>query len=261
MHTFNQISSREITASGLEFATAGETRHPTHLIIALHGFGMNNEHMRDIAETFADRFPGALILIPNAPASCADVLPKEQYESIVSAQPYLAEGRSWLQTVRFSDKASDIVTDETRRGTEAPVRALNTLIDEQLAKHGLDDTALSLYGYSQGGVIAQHAAIARAAPAAAVVSHSGYFMGADHAKAKPGTLLIVGEHELAEGPMRQLHDKTKDGLRRLGVPVREKICANLGHGMNAESTVAACDFIREARASKTSLLNERKGPG
>jgi phospholipase/carboxylesterase len=260
MKDFTAVAVNEATTSGLEFLKAGETRNPSQIIVALHGFGMNNGHMQDIAEGFAERFPGAMILVPNAPSSCADVLPKKMYDSIVAGQPSLAEGRSWMKTVRFSDKADDIVTEETRRGTEASVRAVNTLIDEQLAKHGLNESALSLYGYSQGGVIAQHAALARPAPCAAVVSHSGYFMGTDHAAAKPSTLLIVGEHELAAGPMRELHDQTKDGLRRLGVPVREKTCANLGHGINAESIDAACGFMHEAWTPKASLTNKRKGP-
>lgn len=259
------------TASGLDFAVAGETGAPRHMLVLLHGLGMNAAHMQAEAEKFAEKLPGTLVLIPDAPYTFDQVLPRGQVEAIRQSRPDFdwTAARSWQSRVLLGCTPEESVSAEARGATAPAVRALNALIDGQLKKYGLKDKDLALYGYSQGGAVALQAALGRPEPCAGVVSHSGYFMGTDEACVTPEILLIAGERELAEGQaMRALHEGAKAGLRARGLAPEECVCADLAHGMNAESFGRACGFIGQALgppppgiASPAARPKGGRGPG
>jgi phospholipase/carboxylesterase len=105
---------------------------------------------------------------------------------------------------------------------------------------------LAVYGFSAGGMLALHSSIARNEPCAAVVSHSGHFMGADYAVSKPKTLMIFGDQEMANPQLKMLFSGSADYLRAMGLTVDEHVCKDLGHGLNREAFDTALTFMAKA---------------
>ena len=88
-----------------------------------------------------------------------------------------------------------------------------------LAKYALSDTALAIYGFPQGGMLAMYVGVARPSRCAGIASHSGHFLGADEVLSRPQTLLVVGSLELqADQVMSQAYLLATQALRELDVP-------------------------------------------
>lgn len=235
-------------ASGLEYIAVGETENPKRILIVLHGTGDNCNGIKPVGDAFAGALADTLVLIPNGPVSLAEILPPEQIAAAKQANPaFDAEAaRNWsgASTTPVTDDESYMQSvEEVMAG---PVAALNTLIDIQLKKHGLDDKNLAVYGFSAGGLMALHTTIARDAACAGVVSHSGHFLGADAAVSKPKTLMIFGDQELAHPQLNELFTASVEWLRDLGLPVEQHTCKDLAHGINQEAFDAAAGFIKKS---------------
>jgi phospholipase/carboxylesterase len=239
-------------ASGLKFAQYGQTAKPTSVMIWLHGFGCNNKHEERLAQEAARSNPGLLVVVPDAPLAWGKALPRDQFRAVSAQQgERLRGGRAWLGKMDlFSPRAEDKCTPEIRASAEPAVRAVNALADDVLKAHGLADKDLILGGFSQGGVIAMHAAIARDRPCAGVISQSGYFMGADEAKSRPRMFVFAGEEELKQGgAMPGLHAGTKMKLEALGVPATGGDFPGVGHYETPDTIKAVCDFTARSLAA------------
>ena len=237
--------------SGLDFVAVGATEKPKHVLVMLHGSGSDYSDMEAAAGIFTDSLPAdTVILVPNAPFKFADILPAEQAAQLKASLPEgmdINKMRSWFDAAKSEGLTQDEVMEGVRAKTLETVGKLNEFIDSQLKGYGLSAKDVAVYGFSQGGVLALQAGIERMAPAAAVVSHSGYLLGADYAFSKPRTLMMVGDQELVEGhPMKEMHALSVDFLREMGVPVTEHVSPGLGHGLNMDTVAVATAFITKA---------------
>ena len=235
-------------ASGLEYMALGETKKPQHIIVVLHGTGDNCRGIEPLGDLFVKSFENTLVLIPNGPVSMAEIYPPEQIEAAKAANPAFdpEAARNW------AGAAKTVVTDEESMARAVdevmtpPAIALNTLIDGQMRKYGLDEKNLVIYGFSAGGLMALHTAIAHDKPYAGVVSHSGHFLGADQAASKPKVLMIFGDQEMATPQINELFTASAENLRDHGLSVEVHVCKDLAHGINQESFETARNFIGES---------------
>lgn len=189
------------------------------LIIMLHGWGADGNDLADLAYPFSLRFPGAAFFVPNAPEPC-------------SMNP---AGRQWF----------DIEDRVTGPVIAAPV--IETAIVAAAKELNLDNKAIALTGFSQGGMMSLHCGLRMAEKPAAIVSFSGALLvyddltAADDSHAMPPVQLIHGTQDLVV-PFEMM-DVSADILKGLGVAVTRVPREGLGHGIDADALSAAIDFL------------------
>ena len=244
--------------SGLRFFRREPAGPARRLVVLLHGAGANGADLAGMEERYAARVPDAVWLRPDAPHSVEDGLAPHELESLRRARPGVdfEVRRNWADPSALSGVLPPGVdpedTESVLRGlvpsTEEALRpsanAVNDLVDSELERLGLDDSALAVYGFSQGGLAALHTALSRAEPCAAAVAHSGQFFGLPELTSRPPVLLLFGEEEVTDGrPGKVLFPWAARVLEEAGVQVEQYEAKGLGHGSSRRSDVVICRFI------------------
>lgn len=244
--------------TGLDYILVGDAAAPKRIIVILHGTGGDCENMKSkIAEPLAV-LENTLFVIPNGPLSLASEISDEQVEAIRAAQVASGGDPTFDRNKAFNWTGEASFTPE-EGDAEGMLRALdeiitpivgriNKLIDDKLAEYGLSDGQLAFYGFSAGGMVALHAAMERSKPCAAIISHSGHFLGARRCLSVPPVLMMYGDQEWQDSEIQGIFSQSIDLLRGLGLSVEQHACGNLGHGVNAESLDMAGLFLRRSFA-------------
>jgi phospholipase/carboxylesterase len=198
-------------------------RAPRHLVIFLHGYGADGHDLIDIARHWSHALPGAAFVSPDAPEPCADA----------------PMGRQWFALTERSPA-------EIWRGAVAAAPVLERFIDAELARHGLDESALALVGFSQGTMMALHVGPRRARPVAGIVGYSGLLAGperlAAEVRSKPPVLLVHGEDD----PLIPVGAMTiaVNGLATAGIAAEWHVRPALQHGIDPEGLELGAAFLR-----------------
>lgn len=198
-----------------------------HMVILLHGLGVNGNDLFGLVPSLAPHVPDAAFAAPHAPFPC-------------DMAPY---GRQWFS---LQDLSSDLLLAQLNAITPQ----VNAFIDEHLAAHGLGDTDLALIGFSQGTMTALHVALRRPRPCAGLIGFSGALIDDDRLAAeircRPRTLLIHGENDNVVNPSRLV--RAEAILTTLGVPVQAHLRPGLEHGIDEGGLELAAGFLRQAFA-------------
>ncbi|HVY84528.1 MAG TPA: dienelactone hydrolase family protein [Caulobacterales bacterium] len=149
---------------------------PDSLVVLLHGYGSNGADLISLAPYWQDALPGAAFVSPNAIEPMAQVPGGYQWFPISDLDPHRMEA-----------------------GVRAAAPAIDSLLDRELAKHGMDESRLALVGFSQGTMMALHVGLRRKTPPAAILGFSGLLIGGRTLKqevaAAPPILLIHGDQD------------------------------------------------------------------
>ena len=105
------------------------------LVVLLHGVGADGDDLIGLAPALARLLPHAAFVAPNGPAPC-DMAPF---------------GYQWFS---LQDRRPEALL----RGVQVAAPLLDAFLDEELARHDLDARRLALVGFSQGTMMALHAA-------------------------------------------------------------------------------------------------------
>ena len=198
------------------------------LVVILHGYGADGNDLIGLASNWRTILPDAAFIAPNAPEPCP-------------ANPM--GGRQWFDIA---------VRDQQERwsGVQKAGPSLDAFLDEELAKLGLGEEALSLVGFSQGTMMALHVGLRRPKTPAAIVGFSGVLVEPDRLKedlrAKPPVLLIHGDSDDII-PVEALH-QARSALGGAGLAVEWHVRQGLGHGIDAESVQMAVRFLKNSFA-------------
>ena len=238
-----------VNGSALRFLIAGEEERPRSLVVLLHGSGSHAYDLLEVAEAFAKRLPRALFIIPNAARSVKDDLTPEQIAATEKASPWHVfwnRKRTWAGPMNVQQADRDGVVRGLHDALTPSVQALAGLVDFFLARFRIEDGALAIYGFSQGGLVAVHLGLARAKPCAGIVCHSGHFIGSLDVRSRPPALLVFGAQELAPSQgTTWAYVVTLKELEALGVPFEEYVSPGLGHGVNKDVVERVCRFLSE----------------
>lgn len=197
---------------------------PRQLVILLHGVGADGQDLVGLAPMLARDLPHARFVAPDGPQAC-------------DLAPY---GRQWfsLQDRRPASMLAGVVRT-------APL--VDAFIDEELARHGLDDASLALVGFSQGTMTSLHVGPRRPRPMACILGFSGALLGAatlpGEARSRPPVMLIHGDADDVV-PVEALFDAA-DGLQAAEIPVQWIVRPNLPHSIDPEGIAAGGRFLRE----------------
>jgi len=201
---------------------------PRQLVILLHGYGSDGHDLLGLAPHWAQMLPDAEFVSPNAPFPC-------------ELAPY---GRQWFG---FEGRDAQMILGEAQ--TAAAI--LNAFIDEQLARRGLDESALALVGFSQGTMMLLHVAPRRQKPAAAVVGYSGRLIAPDllpqEIKSRPRILLVHGDSDPVV-PFQSLREAVNI-LELVGIEVTAERRPRLAHAIDEEGLELGGHFLAGAFAS------------
>ena len=195
------------------------------VLVMLHGVGSNGDDLMGLAPLLADGLPNTAFHAPNAP---------HDFEEGMS-------GYQWYSRSSLQSRVSGVVA-------AAPI--LDRYVDELAETYDLAPAHCALLGFSQGCIVALHAAPRRAEAVAGVVGLSGALITADALPAeiasRPPVLLMHGEEDVvlpADGTRR-----AGEALAALGVPVETHVLPNLGHAVDRRVVDLAVLFLQRALA-------------
>lgn len=207
---------------------SGPSRHPRsgkparQLVVLLHGWGADGPNLIDLADLFAETLPDAQFIAPNAPFVC-------------EANPY---GYQWFSLM-------DRQPQHMLAGAREAADIFNGFLDAELARLKLDNGKLALVGFSQGTMLALHAATRRTPAIAAVVGFSGSLIAPDmlakEINARPPVCLIHGDADDVV-PFKSL-GMAVDALKAHGVSVEAHPRPHLGHSIDMEGIRIAGEFL------------------
>ena len=195
---------------------------PRQLVVLLHGLGADGSDLLGLAPMLAERLPRAAFHAPDAPQAC----------------DMAAYGRQWFS---LQDRRPEAML----RGATLASPALDEFVDALLARYGLGDDRLALVGFSQGTMMALHAALRRPRPVAAVLGYSGALVGAERlaaeVRSRPPVMLVHGDADdvVPVGAMFM----AVEGLAAAEIPVQWLLRPGLPHGIDPEGVEAGGRFL------------------
>jgi phospholipase/carboxylesterase len=197
--------------------------NPTSLVVFLHGYGADGNDLLGLGQQWASDLPHTAFVSPHAPEPCAGAPMGRQWFGLTMRDP-----------------------DEFARGVASARPALDTFLDAELARHGLEESACALVGFSQGTMMALHVGPQRKRPLAGILGFSG--MLADPAALQGGTvqkppvLLVHGEADDLI-PVQALFAAAQ-GLSAADIPVEWHVSPGIPHGIGPDGMELGLAFLR-----------------
>ena len=197
------------------------------LVILCHGYGADGNDLIGLGSQWQTLLPDAAFVSPHAPERCG-----------MSPMGY-----QWFPLTRLDP-------NEYWTGVQQAAPVLNAFIDQELARLGLDDSALALVGFSQGTMMSLHTGLRRAIAPAAILGYSGALAGPEHLSGeitvKPPVMLIHGDMDEVI-PVAAL-DLASNALAEAGVGVQWHVSQGIGHGIDGAGLSLGGEFLRTAFA-------------
>jgi phospholipase/carboxylesterase len=139
---------------------------------------------------------------------------------------------------------------ERAAGARQAAPALDSFIDEQLARFQLTEKQLALVGFSQGTMMALHVGPRRERQIAGIVGYSGMLADpeglAASLRSKPPVLLIHGDADDVL-PIAAFH-QAKTALDRLGFDLTTHVSHGLRHNIDEAGLTLGREFLRKVLA-------------
>jgi len=197
-------------------------------VIFLHGYGANGDDLLSLADPLAEHLPDTLFVAPDAPERC-------------TGTPF---GLQWFP-IPWIDGSSE---EQSRAGLLAAVADLQAFLDGVMVDEDLLPEQVMLFGFSQGAMMALHAAPRRPDPVAGIVSISGRLLEPeslpDEALSRPAVLLIHGDRDDVV-PVQALL-QAAEGLQVAGwTEVYAHVMKGAGHTIAPDGLSVALAFIRD----------------
>ncbi|MDR2007815.1 MAG: hypothetical protein LBQ34_02445 [Alphaproteobacteria bacterium] len=197
-----------------------------HVVVLLHGYGSNAEDLISIAPFFKN-MENTLFVAPNAPYEIEGFFGRQWFPLITKEN---ANGGCDVEVASFNDvkTASNLVIK---------------LIEEIQQYHGLDSKHISLFGFSQGGILSLYTALNNTIPMGAIVSHSGIYYDTADVKAEDYNnsqkiLMVHGEDDEVL-PLDKFY-LSVDYLKSKDIPFAKYVEPNLAHSINP-NTIEVCE--------------------
>lgn len=225
MNDMNDMNEPLLTGPSHGPASGGA---PKQLVVFLHGRGANGHDLIGLAPFIAPHLPDALFLSPDAPQPC-DMAPV---------------GLQWFSL-------AERTPDSIAAGVRSAAPAVDAFLDHHLARHGLTDADMALFGFSQGCMMALHVGVRRNTAPAALLGYSGLLAApealAAEATVKPPVLLVHGAAD--EVVPHAALPAAEAALKGAGIPVEAVSRPGLGHGIDEDGIERAVAMLTRVFSS------------
>ena len=196
---------------------------PNSLVVFLHGYGADGNDLIGIGRDWQHTLPHAAFVSPNAPELC----------------PGTPMGRQWFPlTMRDAS--------EFARGVGRARPALDVFLDAELERHGLDESACALVGFSQGTMMALHVGPQRRKRLAGILGFSGLLADPTALRGspveKPPVLLIHGDSDDLL-PVAAIF-QAAEGLAAADIPVEWHISRGIPHRIGPDGIELGRAFLQ-----------------
>ena len=204
---------------------SGETRSA---VVFLHGYGANGKDLIGLAEPLAEHMPDTLFLSPDGPEECVGS----------------SLGLQWFP-IPWIDGSSE---EMARNGVLRAVDDLQAFLDGVMVDEDLLPEQVMLFGFSQGSMMALHAAPRREDPVAGVVAFSGRLLEpeslADEVQSRPPVLLVHGDRDEVV-PIQALPEAAR-ALEAAGwSEVYAHVMKGTAHGIAPDGLSVALAFMQD----------------
>lgn len=215
------------------------------LVVLVHGYGADGNDLIQLAPYLQQALPDAAFAAPDGPDPCGMSPMGREWFPIELDDPAVMSRDPETLAGRYAAMAE-------RADEAAPV--LENFLDEELARHDLDGSALALVGFSQGTMMSLRLGLRRRPAPAAIVGFSGALLGPDDLSADDvapvPVQLIHGDQDDLVPPLAMFWAAT--ALGRVGVPVAFHVSAGIGHGIAPDGIEIAARHLAEAFAGRLS---------
>lgn len=198
---------------------------PGHLVVLLHGYGTDGNDLIGLAPVLAPLMPDVVFHAPNAPYPC-------------EGNP---TGFQWFGIARLDPAV-------TLAGVRSAAPFVEAFLDETMAQYGLDESKVTLVGFSQGTMMALHVGLRRARPLAGIVGFSGLLAGKEllgaEIRSRPPVLLVHGDSD--QMLPHFLTQEAAAALKANSVPIEFHIAKGIGHGIDQTGLSLAARFLLQA---------------
>jgi phospholipase/carboxylesterase len=196
---------------------------PRSLVVFLHGYGADGNDLIGLGREWASALPHTAFVSPHAPQPCAGAPMGRQWFSLTMRDP-----------------------QEFARGVANARPSLDTFLDAELQRHGLDESALALVGFSQGTMMALHVGPQRRGRLAGILGYSGLLADPAALKRgpvqKPPILLIHGDSDDLI-PVAALF-AAATGLADAEIPVEWHVSQGVPHGIGPDGLQLGLAFLK-----------------
>jgi phospholipase/carboxylesterase len=195
---------------------------PKSLVVFLHGYGADGNDLIGLGREWARALPHTAFVSPNAPELC----------------PGTPMGRQWFPLSMRDPQ-------EFARGVAKARPALDLFLDAETVRHGLDERATALVGFSQGTMLALHTGPQRKRQLAGILGYSGLLAdpnALNGAIQKPPVLLIHGDRDDLI-PVQALFGAAQ-GLAAAEIPVEWHISQGIPHGIGPDGMELGLAFLK-----------------
>ena len=196
---------------------------PRNLVVFLHGYGADGNDLIGLGREWAKTMPATAFVSPNAPQLCAGAPMGRQWFPLTMRDPH-----------------------EFARGVVAARPGFDEFLGAELKRHGLDESACALVGFSQGTMLALHAGLLRERRLAGILGFSGLLADPKALKAgpiqKPPILLIHGDRDDLI-PVAAIFSAAQ-GLAAADIPVEWHISQGIGHGIAPDGLELGAKFLK-----------------
>ncbi len=234
---------------------------PDGLVIILHGHDNHPNMFTKLAEEIRRERPDTDVLLVRGPVPMQATKAKIRAQGAGDADDLY----TWHHVTKNAGENAKLVLSHFFNRVPV-VDQLNQFADAQLAKRGLKDENLALFGFSLGGAIAVQMGTRRPQQVAAVINHSGPVFPVGKAVSKPETLFVMGDKDsffytekmqvappknklkkAFQNAVSQVSLQYHDSLQRLlnaKIPAQGKVIPGMGHTVSEQSFQPAMVFIK-----------------
>jgi phospholipase/carboxylesterase len=196
---------------------------PKSLVVFLHGYGADGNDLIGLGREWARALPSTAFVSPHAPEPCAEAPIGRQWFPLATRDP-----------------------NQVVRGVAHARPALDAFLDAELRRHGLDECACALVGFSQGTMMALHVGLQRPRRLAGILGYSGLLADAAALRGpaiqKPPVLLIHGDRDELIPPAALF--AAAEGLAAAGIPVEWHISQGIAHGIGPDGLQLGLAFLQ-----------------
>ena len=207
----------------LNCITFGDSKTTKKVLILLHGYGSDANDLITIAPMFKN-LENTLIIAANAPHDCDNGF-----------------GRQWFPLIAKDNGKGGVDIDiASIFDVKIASNIVMQLVEEIQGHHNLETKDISLFGFSQGGILSLYTALHSDMQFGSIISHSGVYYGDENSEFNHNQNILMVHGDIDDVLPLDKFNTSVEYLNKHNVIFDSHIEANLPHSIN-QNTIDICE--------------------